>query len=72
MLAGCADEGDEPRQTCGSYQHEYLELRTANREYSEEARQAATKNCRQRSTKGEEGAAGAATIEQNTRRTNKK
>ena len=64
---GCADEADEPRKTCGSYQHEYMELKTTNREHSEEARQAATKNRRQRSTKGEEGAAGAATIERNTR-----
>ena len=38
-VGGCADEADEPRKTCGSYPHEYLELRTANREYSEEARQ---------------------------------
>ena len=67
-VGGCADEADEPRKTCGSYQHEYLELRTANREYSEEARQAATKNRKQRSTKGEDGAVGAATTERNTRR----
>ena len=42
--------------------------KTANRENGEEARQTATKNRKQRSTKGEEGAAGAATIERNTRR----
>ena len=43
---------------------QYLK-KTANREYSEEARQTATKNRKQGSTKGE-GAAGAATVEQNT------
>ena len=67
-VGGCADEAYEPRKTCGSYQHEYLELGTANREKSEEARQTATKNRKQRSTKGEEEAAGAATNERNTRR----
>ena len=67
-VGGCADETDEPRKTCGSYRHEYLELKTANREYSEEARQTATKNRKQGSTKGEEGTAGVATLERNTRR----
>ena len=45
-----------------AYRHEYLELRTANREYSEEARQTVTESRRQRSTEGE-GAAGATTVE---------
>ena len=66
-VGGCADEADEPRKTCGSYQHEKLELEAANLEYSEEARQTATKSRKQGSTKGEDGAAGAATVEQNTR-----
>ena len=38
-VGGCADEADEPRKTCGSHRHEYLELRTADREFCEEARQ---------------------------------
>ena len=25
-VGGCADEADEPRKTCGSYQHEYWSL----------------------------------------------
>ena len=62
-VSGCADEADEPREACGSCRHEYLELRKANREYSEEVRQAATESRRQKSTEGEERAAGATTVE---------
>ena len=60
MEADAPDEADEPREACGS---EYMELGTANREYIEEARQAATESRRQISTEGEEGAAGATTVE---------
>ena len=45
-VSGCTDEADESRKACSSHRHEYLELRTADRDYSEEARQAATEGRR--------------------------
>ena len=63
MLADALTKQTSPEKLVTAIDTNTLELRTANREYSEEARQAATESRSQRSTEGEEEAAGATTVE---------
>ena len=59
MLANALTKQMSPEKFCGSYQHVYLELRTANQEYSDAGRD-------QQKEKKEQQVQ--ATIERNTRR----